>query len=92
VCVFQVALAKGHFDPTIPMLFGTNKDEGATFIYAAVTVPLPTVLVEGAILGIFGEADGEKVTSPPFPPSFVGFGHISLRCRSQLHATLFCVV
>ena len=57
------ALELGHFDPQVPLLFGTNNDEGATFIYAALkNVPLPTVLMEGAVLGIFGETDGNKVS------------------------------
>jgi carboxylesterase type B len=52
--------AEGKF-AKVPILIGTNQDEGATFIYAGVKTWLPESLFPDAMTGIFGKADGPKV-------------------------------
>eukprot|EP00662_Eupelagonemidae_sp_cell21_P008843 gene8844-37376_t len=44
---------RGQF-ATVPLLMGTNQDEGATFIYAGVKERLPELLFPGLMAAIFG--------------------------------------
>eukprot|EP01065_Artemidia_motanka_P053040 TRINITY_DN9745_c0_g1_i1.p1 TRINITY_DN9745_c0_g1~~TRINITY_DN9745_c0_g1_i1.p1 ORF type:complete len:587 (+),score=202.29 TRINITY_DN9745_c0_g1_i1:96-1763(+) len=45
----------------VPVLAGTNQDEGATFIYAGVKDWLPELLFPAAMDGIFGKSGGKVV-------------------------------
>jgi len=88
-------LQNGHFDPTMPVLFGTNTGEGETFVYY-IDVPLPPTSWE-----YFSEVvwypDGQKVLNH-YKDQFTRFedGRKSIsqlitdylfRCPSQLYGT-----
>lgn len=54
----MLALPAGNFNKDIPILFGTNNNEGSTFIYAAFHDPMPSALFQFLTWGIFfDEAD-----------------------------------
>ena len=55
------ALPAGRFNKGIPVLFGTNNNEGSTFIYAAFKDPLPSVFFKFLLWGIFGNDDSAKI-------------------------------
>lgn len=57
----MVALPKGNFNKGIPVLFGTNNNEGSTFIYAAFEKPLPSFFFKFLTWGIFGEDNTNKI-------------------------------
>ena len=52
-------MAAGKWSP-VPVLLGTNQDEGATFVYAGVSMKLPEALFPVVNDIIFG-SDGSKV-------------------------------
>eukprot|EP00939_MAST-03C_sp_MAST-3C-sp1_P003400 g3400.t1 len=45
----------------VPLIIGTNEDEGATFVYAGIKDWIPEILFPTAMRGIFGTSDGDKV-------------------------------
>lgn len=47
----------------VPLVIGTNQDEGATFVFAGVKDWLPELLFPLLMKGIFGERDGAAVES-----------------------------
>ena len=51
----MVALAAGNFTHNVPILFGTNNNEGSTFVYAALSKPLSPILYDLALDVIFGK-------------------------------------
>jgi carboxylesterase type B len=52
--------SSGHWNK-VPLILGTNQDEGATFIYAGVKTWLPEQLFPEAMSGIFNATLGPKV-------------------------------
>lgn len=56
------ALAAGHFDTSIPILMGTNTNEGTTFIYAALKEDIPTFVIQLAWDVIFGSKNAKIIT------------------------------
>ena len=51
----------GNYNKQIPLLFGTNRNEGATFVYAGLTSPVPAAGVDAALDVFFGSDDAKKV-------------------------------
>ena len=55
-----------YWGRSVPVLLGTNTNEGETFIYDGVDFPLPGFLAEAAILGIFEDLNvTERVQGQP---------------------------
>ena len=54
----MVALPAGRFTQGIPMLFGTNNNEGSTFVYAALKKSLSPILYDLALDVLFGKVRG----------------------------------
>jgi para-nitrobenzyl esterase len=55
-----------YWGRSVPLLLGTNTNEGETFIYDGVDFPLPNFLAEAAILGIFEDLNvTERVQEQP---------------------------
>lgn len=56
------ALTSGQFEK-VPILLGSNRDEGFAFVYAISPDPISTLTYEADIMGIFGILHGAKIIS-----------------------------
>jgi len=55
-----------YWGRSVPVLLGTNTNEGETFIYDGVDFPLPPFLAEAAVLGIFEDVNTtQRVQAQP---------------------------
>lgn len=55
------ALDAGQIDPAVSVLVGSNHNEGVTFVYSAISTPLPVAVYEAAIVFLFGERHGRAI-------------------------------
>lgn len=90
------AVEQGNFTD-VPVLLGTNRNEGATFIYAALDNSLPSFLAPIAYDVLFGFNNSKEIASKPrYSPDSsddarVIFSHMAtdylFRCSSEVFPT-----
>lgn len=57
--------ASGQWPSQVPLLLGTNSNEGETFIYDAVDFYLPAAVMPYAYEGVFGVDNGRQIAAQP---------------------------
>jgi len=82
----MVALPAGNFTKGVPILLGTNQNEGSTFVYAALEKALNPILFDLAMDLLFGKVGEEVVVGMD------GCALVRSKCESRIHACVCACV
>eukprot|EP01138_Halocafeteria_seosinensis_P004899 gb/GECG01005010.1/.p1 GENE.gb/GECG01005010.1/~~gb/GECG01005010.1/.p1 ORF type:complete len:515 (+),score=60.13 gb/GECG01005010.1/:1-1545(+) len=89
------AVEEGNFTD-VPLLLGTNRNEGSTFIYAAIENPLPSFLAPIFYDVVFGIDNSKRISARPrYAPNTTDDARVIIsqtltvcRCLSATHACI----